>query len=364
MTEEYVQLYKKYRPKSWNSLVGQERVAKSLQSAVKNKKLPTAYLFSGPRGTGKTSAAVLLSKAINCLEQPEDGNPCNECDTCVGIDENNQLGVNYISMANQQGVDNVRSIVDKARASQPVYKQVWILDEVHNLSKQGFDALLIPLEDRNMPSLFILCSTEEGKIPQTILSRVQKRNFSLVNDDDMKRLLQAIEQREGLELTDEERQTVIRQGKGSARDTLTALEAFVSFGEFQSSLSAELLEATISADVKSVLKVIAEAAVDGDAFTFRDLAEDLFSDARDLLLLAAGADEELVPVQPVDDVRGSLKALGGQHGILKLSERLGNALKEMTFGADGRIHLEVAMVGFFDDLRRVKAALAKRAENA
>lgn len=364
MTEEYVQLYKKYRPKTWNSLVGQDRVAKSLQAAVKTEKLPTAYLFSGERGTGKTTAALILSKAINCTNKPGDGNPCNTCETCIAIDNNAQLGVNYISMANQQGVDNVRSIVDKARAAQPVYKQVWILDEVHNLSKQGFDALLIPLEDPSMPSLFILCSTEEGKIPQTILSRVQKRNFSLVGDEDMERLLRAIESREDVELSPDERKSVIRQGKGSVRDTLTALESFISFGEFQTSLSTELLEATLSADIKNVLKVIAEAAVEGDSFVFRDLAEELFRDARDMLLLAAGAGEDLVPSLPVEDVKESIKTLGGQTGVLKLSEHLGNALKEMTFGADGRIHLEIAMVAFFDDLRKIKIALARRAEKA
>lgn len=362
MTEEYLQLYKKYRPKTWNSLVGQESVAKSLQASVKNNKLPTGFLFSGPRGTGKTSAAVLLSKALNCENPPGDGNPCNECDMCETIDENNQHGVRYISMANQQSVDNVRALVEQARISQPVKKQVFILDEVHNLSKQGFDALLIPLEARDMPALFILCSTEEHKIPDTILSRVQKRNFSLVSDEDMARLLKAIEAREGVDLTDEERASVIRQGRGSARDTLTALETFIEVGNFQDSLSTELLEAVFTTDTKQVFKVIAEASLDGDAFVFRDLAEQLFADARDLLLLAAGADDELVPVAPVEDVKDSLRKLAGQHGITKLLERLGDALKEMAFGADGRVHLEIALVGFFDDLKRVKAALAKRAE--
>lgn len=360
MTETYEQLYKKYRPKTWNSLVGQERVAQSLQAAVKGNKLPTAYLFTGPYGTGKTSAAMLLAKAVNCLKQPEDGNPCNTCDVCVAIDNNSQLGVHYRSAANMQGVQEIRALMDQAWASQPVRKQVFILDEIHNLSKAAFDALLIPLEARTMPALMILCSTDESKIPATIHSRVQKRNFSLVNDKDMARLLQAIEQREGIELDEPQREAIIRQGKGSARDTLTELEAFMSLGEFQPSFASALLDAVLTKDLPTVLQVIAEASEDADAFTYRHLAEQLFSDARDVMLLAAGAGESLVPISPVQDIRGSYAALSGQHGWIKLTEHLGEALKEMTFGADGRIHLEIAFVKFFQDLKRIEAALERR----
>jgi len=360
MTEtQHVELYKKYRPQTWKGLVGQQKVASSLQAAVKANRLPTSFLFAGPRGCGKTSAALLLAKSINCLNPNDKMDPCNKCDVCVAIDAGQQLGVNYISMANKGSVEDVRKLVQDARLRQPVKRQVWILDEVHNLSKSAFDALLIPLEEKGMPPLFIFCSTEIDRIPQTIISRVQQRRFTLVDSSTMLRFVQHIGKLEGLELDEDTFRNAVREGRGSVRDTLTALEAIVETGETTQSYQGQLLEALATHDLSKVLEVVALANTDGqDA---RDLAEALFEDLRDLLLSASGVDESLVGIIPVKDPAEVGKRLLGKRGIMLTMDEVGNGITQMTMGADSRINFEISLVKALGQLRKLRKALEARA---
>lgn len=355
----YVELYKKYRPKTWRGLIGQTAVAENLRNSVIKNEIPTAFGFFGPRGTGKTSSAFLLAKALNCLE-PNEGNPCNKCSVCKNIDNNNQLGVSYVSMANSGSVDDVRQIVQQARVAQPVKKQVWILDEVHNLSKQAFDALLIPIEDKGMPSLFIFCSTEVDKIPVTILSRIQQRKLSLVSSDDMTKFLNAVKKREELDLDDDQIQAAIRAGRGSVRDTLSALESIIQEGDSAPSSSRELLEALTTKSLEKILEVSARANSNGE--NHRDLAEQLFSDLRDLLLVSANVDSSLIGVLPIDDPVSAVKSLYGRAGITVVMTEIGNALKDISFGADRRLHFEVAMINSIEKLKKVRKAIEARAK--
>lgn len=355
MTEEYIELYKKYRPTQWNELIGQEKTARSLQSAVVNNKLPTAFIFIGPRGTGKTSSAFLLAKAINCLNVSKTGNPCNECDVCVNIDNGSQIGVNYESMANRGSVDDVRSIVQKAQLNQPVKKQVWILDEIHNLSKAGFDALLIPLENKNMPSLFIFCSTESDKIPATITSRVQQRRLNLVSSEDMMPFLEGIKAKESLDCSEQDLKESIRQGRGSVRDTLSALESLISTGESSSSFGGLMLESIASHSLPDALKVVSDAINEG--YDGRDLAEQLFSDLRDLLLLVSGVDKTVVDMIDVSDVKTVAKGLIGKTGIAVVAEEIADSITHMTLGSDSRIHFEIALVKSIAKLNKLQKAV-------
>lgn len=356
--ETHVELYKKYRPTTWGSLIGQEKVAKSLRNAVRSKKLPTAFGFFGDRGCGKTSSAFLLAKAINCLDLAANGNPCNVCEVCVNIDNKSQLGVNYISMANKGGVEDVRTIVQQARLNQPIKKQVWILDEVHNLSKAAFDALLIPIEEKSMPSLFIFCSTEVDKIPQTILSRIQQRRFSLVESETMLKFIKMIAEKEKLELTDDNLEEAVRLGRGSVRDTLTTLEAIVETGETAPSFARALLESIVNLELPKILEVVAEASTAGE--NPRDLGEHVFEDLRDLLLHSAGASPEIVGIVPVKDPDAAAKNLLGAAGIAVLMDEIGEGLTRMTFGADSRIHLEIALVKAIGKINKVKKSRASR----
>lgn len=344
------ELYKKYRPRTWERMIGQEKVVSSLKTAVAKGKLPTAYLFSGDRGCGKTSAALLLAKAINC-PNAIDGEPCNQCDVCKNIDRGVQVGVNYISMANKGSVDDVRDIVQQARLSAPINRQVWILDEVHNLSRQAFDALLIPLEDERMPALFILCTTEIQKIPRTILSRVQPRRFKLVPEDTMRKYLHAVVKKEKLELTEDELTTVIHLGGGSVRDTLTALDRVSETEEVYENFGGQLLEAICDLNLSKALEAVAMGSY-SEAGAGRELGDQLFGDLRDLLLAGNGASSDLYTMLPISNPTEAFKKLGGTAGVSMLMEEVGDSLNRMTLGADTRIHLEIAVTRGIKKLER------------
>lgn len=354
--EKYLELYKRHKPKVWKDIIGQRGIVGSLRTAVKSNRLPSAYLFSGPRGCGKTSAAKVLASSINCVNEKANltGDACGVCEVCVNIQNDAQLGVNYISMANKGGVDEVRKIVEQARLAQPVKRTIWILDEVHNLSPAAWDSLLIPIESNRMPSLFIFCSTEAHKIPETILSRVQPRAFKLVSEDVLRPYLESITQADELSVQDDQIEAAIRTGRGSVRDTLTALESILSTGEFKESLEETLLLAIQEADVLAVLKAVGHYAEGGDKIRY--LAEDLYSDLRDLLLLRTRGGEELVSGSPLKDTDSFKKKVpANQH--LAMLDSIGDAVTSMSVGAaDHRIILETALLKSVQRLKRAHRA--------
>lgn len=361
MSDEVSQeLYKKYRPKRWEELVGQQKVARSLQSAVLKNRIGVGLALLGQHGCGKTSSAFLLAKSLNCLNLGDDANPCNECEVCKNIDNHTQIGVTYISMANKGSVDDVRELTRNARNRQPIKRPIIILDEVHNLSKAAFDALLIPLEDNQMPSVFVLCSTEPDKIPSTIMSRVQSRRFSLVSSDDMIPFIHHILEEEGKTLSDDLILEAVKRGRGSVRDTLTATESLLLSPEFSSSESNDsLVEAISERDLAKILKVVAQASSEGE--DCRIMSERLFSDMRDLMLYASGAKE--LAVVSLDNPVKTIKQMGGFRGIKIVQEEISDAITRMSTGVDARIQLEIALVKVTSRLNRLVKALKARSED-
>lgn len=359
-TEEnkHMELYKKYRPEKWDELLGQQKVAKSLQNAVIKNKLPTAYIFLGPKGCGKTSAALLLAKSINCLNVDELGNPCNECDICQSIENNTQIGVNYESMANNGSVDDVRELVKRAYLNQPVNKTVFILDEIHNLSKAAFDSLLIPLEAKDFPALLIFCSTESDKIPGTITSRAQQRRFSTVGTEELTNLLENISQKEKITVNEESINEAIRKGHGSVRSTLSVFEEIITTGETLETFDGIILQKLSEHDLPGALSTVSEAINNG--YDGADLAEELFSDLRDLLLVAASLDKNLAKLIPVNNVSQVIKGFYGKTGIISVAEEIGDAINHMTIGSDSRIHLEIALVKSINCLKKIQKIAAKK----
>ncbi|MBR6205757.1 MAG: DNA polymerase III subunit gamma/tau [Oscillospiraceae bacterium] len=220
----YQALYRKWRPRTFDDVVGQQHITETLKRQVAGGRLSHAYLFVGTRGTGKTTCAKILSRAVNC-EHPVDGNPCNECAACRGIEDGSILEVEEIDAASNNGVDNVRILRDEAMYSPAsVRKRVYIIDEVHMLSAAAFNALLKILEEPPEHLLFILATTELNKVPATILSRCQRFNFRRITTDDIVGRLTYVASQEGIDLTPEGAAMLARLADGGMRDALSLLD--------------------------------------------------------------------------------------------------------------------------------------------
>lgn len=220
----YRAFYRKYRPSTFKSVVGQEHITKTLENAVKSGKTSHAYLFTGSRGTGKTSCAKILSKAVNCLN-PIDGNPCNECEICRGIDNGSILDIIEIDAASNNGVDNIRDLREEANFTPANAKyRVYIIDEVHMLSIGAFNALLKTLEEPPAHVIFILATTEVHKLPSTILSRCQRFDFKRIEPEAIANRLLEVAEKENLKLADDGAMLIARIADGAMRDALSLLD--------------------------------------------------------------------------------------------------------------------------------------------
>lgn len=339
----YKELYKRYRPKDWDGLVGQEGVVRDLRKEVVNQQVPTAYLFAGKQhGCGKTSAAWIMAKAVNCENlNLETGNPCNECQTCKNIDSNSQLGVHYISMANNGSVKDANDIIRQAQMSQPVKRPVWILDESHRMSKEAAEAWLIPLESPNMKALFIFCSTEPDKMIDTVKSRIQQKSFRSVSPVDIYKHLDNIVKLENLELSAEDIKSAALEGKGSIRDALQNLEIIARDGKLVGSYKTKILGVLASRNFVKAFELTGE--MDKEAQNFVQATEQLYRDFSDMLLLLAGAEPSSNISNP-ESYRKFASGIG-PNGLLMCIKYLGEALNSMMYNTiDNRILFEMAIV--------------------
>lgn len=220
----YQALYRKWRPTTFSQVVGQQHITDTLQRQVAEGRTGHAYLFTGTRGTGKTTCARILAKAINCLS-PVDGAPCNQCEACRGIDEGRLLDITELDAASNNGVDNVRALREEAVYTPSVLKKrVYIIDEVHMLSKDAFNALLKIMEEPPAHLLFILATTELQKVPATILSRCQRFSFKRILPHDMEQQLLRVAQAEAIDLTSDGAELLARMANGALRDALSLLD--------------------------------------------------------------------------------------------------------------------------------------------
>ncbi|MEG2010111.1 MAG: DNA polymerase III subunit gamma/tau, partial [Oscillospiraceae bacterium] len=220
----YQALYRKWRPRTFDDVVGQEQITETLKNQIISGRLSHAYLFVGTRGTGKTTCAKILARAVNC-EHPIDGNPCNECESCLGIEDGSIMDVVELDAASNNGVDNVRALRDEAIYSPAVVKKrVYIVDEVHMLSNAAFNALLKILEEPPPHLMFILATTEFNKVPATILSRCQRHSFKRIDESIIARRLGYVAEQEGLSLDADAAALLARMADGSLRDGLSLLD--------------------------------------------------------------------------------------------------------------------------------------------
>lgn len=293
----YKALYRKYRPKTFDEICGQEAVTTSLKNQVKNGEISHAYIFQGTRGTGKTSAAKILSRAVNCLH-PIDGNPCNECENCKAIISESVLDVVEMDAASNNGVDDIRELKEKViYPPQSLKYKVYIIDEVHMLSKGAFNALLKILEEPPRHLIFILATTEIQKIPATILSRSQKYNFKRISIEEITKNLKKITELEGKSCDEEVFTLIAKSSDGAMRDALSVLDQLITknrdhikledamevLGISSSELLFSLSRALVEKDVAGALYAIDEIYKEG--VDFNTLSSQILNHFRDFLLV-------------------------------------------------------------------------------
>jgi len=276
----YQAIYRKWRPMVFEDVVGQTHITKTLQNQLEAGRCGHAYLFCGTRGTGKTTCAKIFSKAVNCLS-PKNGSPCNECDICRGIADGSIMDVFEIDAASNNGVDNVREIIEDAKyvATEAKYR-VYIIDEVHMLSGGAFNALLKTLEEPPEHVIFILATTEAHKVPQTILSRCQRFDFKRIKPDDIIRRMREIAMGDGLTLTDDAYRLLAQLADGSMRDGLSILERCVS--AVGTNLTYDAITDSLGISGRGPLFKIVDAINSGDASGVLETINTLSSDGKDL----------------------------------------------------------------------------------
>ena len=273
-------IYRKWRPMVFEDIVGQGHITQTLKNQILNDKIGHAYLFCGTRGTGKTTCAKVLSRAVNCLN-PHDGSPCNECEVCKGILDGSILDVKEIDAASNNGVDNIREIRDDVRyVSTNAKYTVYIIDEVHILSTGAFNALLKTLEEPPEHVIFILATTEAHKVPQTILSRCQRFDFKRIKPSDIILRMKEIAHGDKLNISEDAYELLGRLADGSMRDGLSILERVVS--ACGNSITAENITATLGISTAESIFQITDAIEKGDVNKIISVIDNIMSDGKDL----------------------------------------------------------------------------------
>jgi DNA polymerase-3 subunit gamma/tau len=335
-------LYRRYRPGTFGELRGQDHVSRALQHAIAAGTEGQAYLFSGPRGTGKTSTARILAKALNCTDL-RDGEPCGTCDSCLSIADGSSYDLHELDAASNNGVDAIRDLISRAAVASPGRTKVYILDEVHMLSTAASNALLKTLEEPPDHVVFVLATTDPQKVLPTIRSRTQHFEFSLLSAEELTEYVQWVITDAGLALDHSVIPEVVRMGRGSARDTLSALDRVAALGGIEHLVvpTDDLTAGLAARDAGAVLKAVDAAVTSG--LEPRTLGEAVLTTVRDAFLVAVGGD---TPHLSVDDrERSAALARGmGTAALTRTLETVGSALVDMRQASEPRIPLEAALI--------------------
>ena len=335
-------LYRRYRPRRFAELKGQDHVVRALRDAVAGGREGQAYLFSGPRGTGKTTSARILAKVLNC-ERPVDGEPCCECASCLDVERGVSYDVHELDAASNNGVEAIRELIEKANLGTPGRHKVYILDEVHMLSKPAEATLLKTLEEPPSHVVFVLATTDPQKVSDTIRSRTQHLRFHLLPPDVLAEHVRWVADDAGLDVSAEALDAAVTQGAGSARDTLSALELIANAG---GALGEELtfdefVEALIEHDPGRALTAM--AALVNVGHDPRTIAEGLVKHLRNGFLGLMAPDLVQLPAEAADALAAQAVRLGPA-AIVGAIERLGEILVELRHSPDPRVLIEVALV--------------------
>jgi len=360
----YKALYRTYRPANFEEIAGQEHITRTFKNALKNNKIAHAYLFSGPRGTGKTSIAKIIAKAVNCEQSPIE-NPCNECEICRGIDNNTISDVIEIDAASNNGVDEIREIRDKVKYLPGVCKyKVYIIDEVHMLSTGAFNALLKTLEEPPKHVIFILATTEPHKIPATIHSRCQRFDFRGVSVPEMIKRLNVIVKEENISVSDEALKVISESAEGGMRDAISLLDQVVSYTDKEASVDdVHDIKGTVS---NEKLLVIANAIYNNDSISAIDQMDDLISLGkesprlienlikfyRDVLIFknidTNDSDQLIYSKQSFVDLAGKLS----NNLLFFYIEVLNKAQQDMKWTNNAKLFMELALIKMVDKVEK------------
>ena len=352
----YRALYRKWRPQRFEDVVGQRAIVTALKNQITADRVGHAYLFTGVRGTGKTTCAKIFAKAVNCLH-PVNGDPCGECEICRGIDNGSLLDVVEMDAASNNGVDDIRDLRDETAYTPSACRyKVYIIDEVHMLSTAAFNALLKTLEEPPAHVIFILATTEIQKVPATILSRCQRYDFTRIGPEDIARRVEYIAGEEKLELTPEGAELMARLADGALRDALSILDTCAGV---TARIDADVVRRMAGVTDRSYLFRISDAiqAQDGAAalaqlaqlrqqsVDVKRLTEELIAHYRALMLAALPGGQSLLSgVSPEEEALYLQKGPQlGQREAIRAIRALGTALEHMTRGSDQRIELELAL---------------------
>lgn len=351
----YQALYRKYRSKTFEEIVGQNHVTTALKNQIINNEFSHAYLFSGTRGTGKTSCAKILSRAVNC-EHPVNGNPCNECESCRSILEDRVMDVVEMDAASNNGVDDIRELKDKVvYPPQNLKYKVYIIDEVHMLSKGAFNALLKILEEPPKHLIFILATTEPEKIPTTILSRLQRYNFKRISEDEIYSNLERISKIENREVEPEVFELIANNSDGAMRDSLSLLDQLFSFsdekltyeraidilGIASNKFLFNLSDAIIERNLAKSLAEMDELYKAGKDITI--LISDLITHFRNIMVIGATNSEDLVYTNKFEEYKDQAKKAGASR-IIEIIKVLNNTLSNIKYSMDKRVMIEMCLV--------------------
>jgi len=367
----YLSLYRKWRSQSFDEIIGQDAIVKTLKNAISMNRLSHAYLFSGPRGTGKTSTARILAKALNC-KKGLTPNPCGKCDQCQKIKDGHSVDVIEIDAASNRGIDEIRDLREKVRFA-PVegrYK-VYIIDEVHMLTSEAFNALLKTLEEPPAHVIFVLATTEPNRVPLTILSRCQRLDFARIPLPKIVEHLKGVAKAEGFGIEEEALNLVARDGDGSMRDAISLLDQLVSFcgkkitfddvitvlGTADEELLFGFSSAIASEDLKKAMDLVSQALLSG--MSIPQVTKDIVGHFRYMMLLKVGSEASIELTKHYID---ELKSEAAKFTVDELKNMISVFSRteiDMKWHPASRLLLEVALI----DASKLKGLKSEKKEN-